>query len=878
LDRCVSTAVEEACNHEFIRRLAQRPTQGLLIRLQNDLYIKPEMIGRHSYHRRFLEGKTKTHTRAIYTDIEYRKAIVYTYAKTEDWANNADKFSKALKEATKTYKFLRCPFCVPKLTQHESHIFQDHATEFSGLFGNSRHFCFYCLNESITAVRQQMTQLLEDHLTTLFRIASKWGRLGFSILLERTTHVLTELDRSIFYNAHSKDMQYKKSDSSFYACFSSDEWIPFFESKCQQVESFGKKLFYQWPLVHQLGFISANSYTLLEMQDSEYSPCDLLPLGVIPTALQDVILQFAIELGARHSSETKKEFMLQWQQVRAAALLRAISIAMTTGAQISEHKSKLLDELPSFLFQDNSKAPLTNVGRTDKAASPLTSTKTLKKPKKPVIDNNFDQFICEGLTCSSLFISKTNLRSSLMRKKGDICRRCANLRKAIDCAKSIEKTLGENLDTFRNFYNSITNLDTVTIDDIVAAISQLVPRPDLLLPSYLKRTTKRNVFPVAMMNIVRLLQGTFHWEMISKPTSIDIVFNQAPEKSDIPKKHKKCRCTKERLFFAVDFSVSCPFCDELSTFYSTSTRVSLAQAPFEQISPSENQQSMDHNNQSPTTNIASLIKTASTEANKSVTNTSQRFSKTFTKHYNSKHSRSKEQPHNHLVLRDITNLPHRPPSYLAARPTDTELNEITRVNNMLSNFVVTYFFLILAQKFPFILYKEFLFDFVKREGSWKQFVQYCRREGTYKRFFEQLLNHNSICIIPICCHAHWTLIIRRFVGNSWKIFFVDSISTGSDQRFAEWKALFQDDAIFHGEWIKVKVFQQSELECGARVCLHGVCFALSKKKCGDIINDLSRFKDLSTRSRLMVSHICKDGFWSYQKWLSRTIGDEDSLL
>jgi hypothetical protein len=123
LDRCVSTAVEEACNHEFIRRLAQRPTQGLLIRLQNDLYIKPEMIGRHSYHRRFLEGKTKTHTRAIYTDIEYRKAIVYTYAKTEDWANNADKFSKALKEATKTYKFLRCPFCVPKLTQHERHIF-----------------------------------------------------------------------------------------------------------------------------------------------------------------------------------------------------------------------------------------------------------------------------------------------------------------------------------------------------------------------------------------------------------------------------------------------------------------------------------------------------------------------------------------------------------------------------------------------------------------------------------------------------------------------------------------------------------------------------------------------------------------------------------
>jgi len=47
LDRIVSTAVDEAFKQEFIRRLAHRPTQGLLlIRLQNGfLFIKPEMIG-----------------------------------------------------------------------------------------------------------------------------------------------------------------------------------------------------------------------------------------------------------------------------------------------------------------------------------------------------------------------------------------------------------------------------------------------------------------------------------------------------------------------------------------------------------------------------------------------------------------------------------------------------------------------------------------------------------------------------------------------------------------------------------------------------------------------------------------------------------------
>ena len=103
------------------------------------------------------------------------------------------------------------------------------------------------------------------------------------------------------------------------------------------------------------------------------------------------------------------------------------------------------------------------------------------------------------------------------------------------------------------------------------------------------------------------------------------------------------------------------------------------------------------------------------------------------------------------------------------------------------------------------------------------------------------------------------------------------MSAGSERRFQDWKALFSDGDNFSGEWIKVKIFEQSELECGARVCLHGACFALSKKKSGEIINDLSRFKDLSIRARLMVSNICRDGYWSTQKWLSRIIVEDEDL-
>lgn len=92
----------------------------------------------------------------------------------------------------------------------------------------------------------------------------------------------------------------------------------------------------------------------------------------------------------------------------------------------------------------------------------------------------------------------------------------------------------------------------------------------------------------------------------------------------------------------------------------------------------------------------------------------------------SKDSQSKEQPHNNLVLRDRYYRFAKLPSFMfAAQPADTVINEITRVNNILSNFFITYFFMILAQKFKNILYQEFLFNFVKREKGWKQFVQYC---------------------------------------------------------------------------------------------------------------------------------------------------------
>jgi len=47
---------------------------------------------------------------------------------------------------------------------------------------------------------------------------------------------------------------------------------------------------------------------------------------------------------------------------------------------------------------------------------------------------------------------------------------------------------------------------------------------------------------------------------------------------------------------------------------------------------------------------------------------------------------------------------------------------------------------------------------------------------------------------------------------------------GSDARMHQRRDLFKDKDLFSGTWIKLKIIPQSELECGARVCLHGLCY------------------------------------------------------
>ena len=104
---------------------------------------------------------------------------------------------------------------------------------------------------------------------------------------------LIQLDRLPFHNAFTKDQKHIKSQQSKFACLPSEEWILLIDSYADNHNFNARDNFMRWPLTHQLGFIPANCYSQVELEDGEYSPCDLISMGIIPLTLQDIISQFA---------------------------------------------------------------------------------------------------------------------------------------------------------------------------------------------------------------------------------------------------------------------------------------------------------------------------------------------------------------------------------------------------------------------------------------------------------------------------------------------------------------------------------------------------------------------------------------------------------
>ena len=90
-------------------------------------------------------------------------------------------------------------------------------------------------------------------------------------------------------------------------------------------------------------------------------------------------------------------------------------------------------------------------------------------------------------------------------------------------------------------------------------------------------------------------------------------------------------------------------------------------------------------------------------------------------------------------------------------------------------------------------------------------------------------------------------------GHKWVIYYLDSIEAGLRQRMKCYCDVLSDSSFcpIHNEdveWVAAPIVLQSELECGARACLHGILFALSGASSDRIMQHLKQELNLGSLS------------------------------
>ena len=208
------------------------------------------------------------------------------------------------------------------------------------------------------------------------------------------------------------------------------------------------------------------------------------------------------------------------------------------------------------------------------------------------------------------------------------------------------------------------------------------------------------------------------------------------------------------------------------------------------------------------------------------------------------------------------------------------IQECQTVNNYINEDVINCFFAAVMQQFPQLHIQRTNFHAqIVNFHSWEDYVQKSARRayGNYDKLLQTLQDRQKVVIMPIGFgREHWAVLVRKFKGGHWSLWFIDSMSEGAKKRFQTVKRLYNNtpltDTLPAIQWIEAPIVEQFETECGARCCVGALMYALSEKKIRKSVDRLNKVPELNMVSRLMVADVCKKGAFTMPSWLDKVVG------
>ena len=176
--------------------------------------------------------------------------------------------------------------------------------------------------------------ILEDCIKEWLAFTGKVIKYGASMLQDALSKALMKEEWEPYCSMTNCDQQHTGTDAVYWTIWSA--------AQCKTLVSSGseesKELFERWSLVHQLGFIPVNAYMKPHLADGEYTVVDMLYLGVIPSQMNQVVLEMVRRIA--NDKKASDELIAGWDEVKAAAMVRCCTVAMTVGVRVAQQRRR----------------------------------------------------------------------------------------------------------------------------------------------------------------------------------------------------------------------------------------------------------------------------------------------------------------------------------------------------------------------------------------------------------------------------------------------------------------------------------------------------------------------------------------------------------
>jgi len=377
LDKDVASRLRKIFLTEKVKRLRNKPTQGLLWRLMGSMQTTWHTLSRHKGWRRSLAGFSNTHSRAIYKSLLYRNG---------NWLTSHSTPLEEVKEVEKINTSLKCNWCN---CQQDAQTCGKYGHRIKG---NRTHHLFFCQHHRISRFRGRMDRLIENNLHKLIQtIMDADGISGASVFLRQINDAFIRLDAT-------NTGRLERPPSSEKYVRSIDGWVKKLQVKSIMSGITEGRISYQ----HLFGMKPTASEDGLA--DCFIGASEAMLFGLVPRQIQKVIestssFRTCTGIPMEAKKALLKQMISQWEIIQQLMIAKAGGLHRIFGVICKEREKHWKAEFKENLLLQSFQAIKQVKRNANSEAQKDQVTKEEPKRKKAKSNDNCIQKRCYGISC-----------------------------------------------------------------------------------------------------------------------------------------------------------------------------------------------------------------------------------------------------------------------------------------------------------------------------------------------------------------------------------------------------------------------------------------------------------------------------------------------